>query len=105
MVPRPSRTYQAVVFIVGTLYWAVLMGSTLLYFIARPADISVTEVLLPVALHFFCFFVEALLRSVELVSVENFDDAADRIMCRMHVTGTSYAWNAVSTAEQRVRGS
>ncbi len=56
---------------------------------------AVTEVLLPVILHFFCFFVEALLRSVELVSVENFDDAADRIMCRMHVTGTSYAWNGM----------
>lgn len=58
--------------------------------------------MLPIALHFFCFFVEALLRSVELKSVENFDDAADRIMCRMHVTGTSYAWNAVATHEQKV---
>lgn len=97
VVPRPSRSYQALVFMTGTLYWAVLMTSTLLYFIARPADISTMEVLLPVALHFFCFFVEALLRSVELVTVENFEDAANRIMCRMHVTGTSYAWNRLDT--------
>jgi hypothetical protein len=78
-------------------YYFVLFGSSTLYFITQPKAVSLTEVLLPLALHFFCFFVEALLCSIELTSVESFDDAADRIMCRMQVTGTSYAWQAVDT--------
>lgn len=42
VVPRPSRIYQAVVFVVGTLYWALLLGSTLLYLITRPTGITGT---------------------------------------------------------------
>ena len=95
--PRASPVYRGAVFVVGTLYYIILFGSSVLYFFTRPSAISVTEVLLPLALHFFCFFVEALLCSIELTSVESFDEAADRIMCRMEVTGTSYAWQAVDT--------
>ncbi len=40
VTPRPSRAFQALVFVLGTLYWSVLMASTLLFFIARPKDIS-----------------------------------------------------------------
>jgi hypothetical protein len=96
-VPRASPVYRGAVFIVGTVYYVVLFSSSILYFITHPAAVSWTEVLLPLALHFFCFFVEALLCSIELTSVESFDEAADRIMCRMEVTGTSYAWQAVDT--------
>jgi hypothetical protein len=89
----PSRLYRIAMFCVGTLYWLLLFSSSLVYFFAQPEAVSLTEVLLPLALHFFCFFVEALLCSIELTNGENFDNAADRIMCKMQVTGTSYAWN------------
>ncbi len=95
--PRASYAYRLAAFVVGTVYYVLLFGSSAVFFVARPANVTMTEVLLPLALHFFCFFVEALLCSIELSSVESFDEAADRIMCRMQVTGTSYAWQAVDT--------
>ena len=83
--PRASRAYRLAAFIVGTLYYVLLFGSSAVFFIFQPANVTVTEVLLPLALHFFCFFVEALLCSIELSSVESFDEAADLVMCRMQV--------------------
>lgn len=91
--PPPSRvSFRVAVFVFATLYWLILYGCSALYFIARPPDISITEALLPLLLHFFCFFVEALLCSIEMSSAEHFDEAADRMMCKMHVSGTSFQW-------------
>ena len=91
--PRLSRLYRIGIFVVGTLYWLILFVSSFVYFIWQPEALSLTEVLLPLVLHFFCFFIEALLCSLEMTSGNDLDSAADRIMCKMQVTGTSYAWH------------